>query len=161
MAWKNTTEMTTEENHSSTINLIGSGTLIKGDVSSDGDLRIDGKVIGTITSKSKVVVGAGGSVEGEIKSQNADIYGTLKGNVTVQEMIFLKSTANLLGDITTNKIVIEAGAIFKGRCNMGSPIPSIETIKTDFNIAPVESISSSTVSGSNNNATSKGFQKSF
>lgn len=131
MAWKNPKEeMATEENQNSTINLIGSGTVIKGDVSSDGDLRIDGKVLGTITSKSKVVVGAGGIVEGEIKSQNTDIYGTHKGNVHAQEMVFLKSTANLVGDISTNKIVIEAGAVFKGRCNMGTATPA-EVIKPE------------------------------
>jgi len=123
MAWKNPKEeMLTEETNSSSINLIGSGTVIKGDVSSDGDLRIDGKVIGTITSKSKVVLGATGTVEGEIKSQNTDIYGYHKGNIQAQDMVFLKSTANLTGDIQTSKIVIESGAIFSGRCTMGNAL---------------------------------------
>lgn len=123
MAWKNPKEeMLTEETNSSSINLIGSGTVIKGDVSSDGDLRIDGKVIGTITSKSKVVLGATGTVEGEIKSQNTDIYGHHKGNIQAQDMVFLKSTANLTGDIQTSKIVIESGAIFSGRCTMGNAL---------------------------------------
>jgi len=146
MAWKNPKEeMALEENHNSSINLIGSGTIIKGDVSSDGDLRIDGKVIGTISSKSKVVVGASGVVEGEIKSQNTDIYGFHKGNIHAQEMVFLKSTANLVGDITTNKIVIEAGAIFKGRCNMGGNTPS----KAEETTAEADT------------ADGKGFQKIF
>jgi len=149
MAWKNPKEeMALEENHNNAINLIGSGTLIKGDVSSDGDLRIDGKVIGTIHSKSKVVVGASGTVEGEIKSQNAEIYGTHKGNVIAQEMIFLKSTANLVGDITTNKIVIEAGAVFKGRCNMGTSTPMVESPKTEEEVKGTD-------------AGGKGFQKIF
>ncbi len=150
MAWKNPKEeMALEENHNSSINLIGSGTIVKGDVSSDGDLRIDGKVIGTITSKSKVVVGASGVVEGEIKSQSSDIYGTHKGNVNSQEMVFLKSTANLIGDITTNKIVIEAGAIFKGRCNMGSPMASVSSLKVED-----DNVGKETPEG-------KGFQKAF
>ena len=123
MAWKNPKdEMLNDETNSNSINLIGPGTIIKGDVSSDGDLRIDGKVIGTISSKSKVVVGATGIVEGDIKSQNTDIFGSHKGNIHATDMVFLKSTANLEGDINTSKIVIEAGAIFKGRCNMGTTV---------------------------------------
>ncbi len=114
--------MLTDDTNSNSVNLIGSGTVIKGDVSSDGDLRIDGKVIGTITSKSRVVVGVTGTVEGEIKSQNTDIFGSHKGNIHATDLVFLKSTASLEGDINTSKIVIESGAIFKGRCNMGSPL---------------------------------------
>ena len=151
MAWKNLKDdMITEETNSTSINLIGAGTIIKGDVSSDGDLRIDGKVIGTITSKAKVVVGATGIVEGEIKSQNTDIYGSHKGNVNASEMVFLKSSANLNGDINTSKIVIEAGAIFKGRCNMGSPATSL-SIKE----AKKEEAASETETGG------KGFEKIY
>lgn len=116
--------MISDESNSNSINLIGPGTIIKGDVSSDGDLRIDGKVIGTISSKSKVVVGATGTVEGEIKCQNTDIFGTHKGNISATDLVFLKSTANLEGDINTSKIVIESGAVFKGRCNMGATAQS-------------------------------------
>jgi len=138
MAWKNPKDdMLNDETSSNSINLIGPGTVIKGDVSSDGDLRIDGKVVGTITSKSKVVIGATGVVEGEIKSQNTDIFGTLKGNVHATDMVFLKATANLEGDINTGKIVIEAGAIFKGRCNMGSPAPAYtKDVKKEEAAAP-------------------------
>ena len=107
------------EQESPQINLLGSGTEIKGDISSSGDFRIDGTLIGTITSKGKVVVGSTGKVEGQITCQNGDFSGTVKAKVNVSALLTLKSTANLSGDIITNKLAIEPGAKFSGTCNMG------------------------------------------
>jgi cytoskeletal protein CcmA (bactofilin family) len=100
------------------INLIGTGTVIEGEIKSNGDIRIDGSIFGSITSKAKVVLGSTGAIEGDITCQNADISGVLKGKTTVVELLFLKSTSKVLGDIVTSKLVVEAGAIFTGSCNM-------------------------------------------
>ena len=75
---------------SQSINLIGAGTVIEGDIKSAGDLRIDGTVYGNVYSKAKVVVGATGNIEGDVNSQNADLSGTVKGKINVAELAFLK-----------------------------------------------------------------------
>lgn len=115
------TEITT----STSINLIGAGTVIKGEVKSNGDIRIDGTIIGSVTSKSKVVIGSTGKMEGDIFCQNADISGAIKGKTVVAEMMFLKSTAVVNGDIHTGKLVVEVGAAFTGNCNMGPMVKDI------------------------------------
>lgn len=108
------------EPESQTINLIGAGTLIKGEIRANGDIRIDGSLMGSIHSKGKVVVGASGSVEGEIICQNADISGNIKAQIQVAELLSLKTTARLTGDIVTGKIAIEPGALFTGSCVMNN-----------------------------------------
>ncbi len=107
-------------NGSSSINTFGIGTLIEGDIKSEGDIRIDGKIIGTITSKAKVVIGSTGVIDGEVFCSGADISGRVTGILKVKELLFLKSTAKIDGDIVTNKLVVEKGAEFHGNCSMGA-----------------------------------------
>ncbi|MCX6352649.1 MAG: polymer-forming cytoskeletal protein [Bacteroidetes bacterium] len=97
---------------------MSSGTSIKGELNTTGDIRIDGNVKGSVHSQAKVVLGENAKVEGNIYCQNADISGVIDGNIYVQELLTLKGTAKIGGDITTKKIVIEAGADFNGNCNM-------------------------------------------
>ena len=111
---------------STSVNIIGHGTNIEGEVNSNGDIRIDGSVKGSVTTKSKLVIGTSGSVDGDVFCQNADISGSIKGKATVNEMLFLKSNGRINGDINTGKLVVEVGASFTGNCNMG---PSIKDIK--------------------------------
>ncbi|MDP3463067.1 MAG: polymer-forming cytoskeletal protein [Bacteroidales bacterium] len=99
-------------------NMIGQGTVIKGDIESKGDLRIDGHLIGTIKSTGKIVVGATGSVEGELFCKQADISGKVDANLVADELTLLKSTAVFSGDLITAKLSIETGAIFSGKCQM-------------------------------------------
>jgi cytoskeletal protein CcmA (bactofilin family) len=108
------------------VNLIGAGTVIQGDIKTNGDIRIDGTLTGSISVKGKLVIGVSGSVEGEIICQNADISGTVKAKVTVAELLSLKASAKLSGDIVTNKIAIEPGAVFSGSCSMGGVIKDIK-----------------------------------
>ena len=117
------------EFESPSINLLGAGTVVKGNITSTGDFRIDGTLLGSIQSKGKVVVGATGIVEGEIICQNADISGNIKAHVTVAELLTLKSTSKLIGDIKVSKLAIEPGALFSGSCKMEAagmkdPVPS-------------------------------------
>jgi cytoskeletal protein CcmA (bactofilin family) len=111
------------EQESPSINLIGAGTVIKGDINSNGDIRIDGTLIGSVNSKGKLVVGNTGNIEGEVNCQNADFSGTIKATVTVTELLSLKATAKLNGDVITNKLAIEPGAIFSGSCSMNNSTP--------------------------------------
>jgi cytoskeletal protein CcmA (bactofilin family) len=108
----------TNEFEAPAINIIGNGTTLKGDIKSDGDFRIDGTLIGSISSKAKVIIGATGIVEGEIKCNNGDFSGTIKANVHVTEMLALKATSKLAGNIHVGKLSIEPGAQFSGNCKM-------------------------------------------
>ncbi|MEN8224077.1 MAG: polymer-forming cytoskeletal protein [Bacteroidota bacterium] len=100
------------------VNMLGAGTTIKGDIQSNGDFRVDGTLLGSIQSKGKIVIGETGNVEGEIVCNNADISGKVKAQINVSELLTLKSTANISGEITTGKLSIEPGAKFSGTCNM-------------------------------------------
>lgn len=114
------------ETTNASINLIGTGTTIEGDLKSSGDVRIDGNVYGSVQTKAKAVVGATGVIEGDINAQNSDISGTIKGKITCTELLFLKSTARVSGDIVTGKLVVEVGASFTGSCNMGPVIKEMK-----------------------------------
>lgn len=104
------------------INLIGTGTVIKGEVNSTGDIRIDGTLNGQVKCKGKIVVGATGVLEGEVFCQNADFSGQINGKVEVAELLTLKASAKFFGDMITNKLAIEPGANFTGTCTMDKTI---------------------------------------
>ena len=99
-------------------NTIVSGTTIKGEITTNGDFRIDGKLIGSIICKGKIVVGQSGTIEGEIECQNADLSGSISAQVKVEQLLTLKSSARLNGDVVTSKLSIEPGATFTGSCKM-------------------------------------------
>jgi cytoskeletal protein CcmA (bactofilin family) len=107
------------------INMLGAGTIIKGDIQSNGDFRVDGTLIGSIQSKGKIVIGATGNVEGEVVCQNADISGQVKAQLTVSELLTLKASARISGEITTGKLSIEPGAKFSGTCNMNEKVSGV------------------------------------
>lgn len=115
----NSKDSKTKDSSVSGTNQIMSGTTLTGDVVCDGNIRIDGTLHGNLVAKGKVVVGPSGIVDGEINCQNADISGSVRAKVTVAELLTLKSTAKLTGDISTNKLAIEPGANFSGACSMG------------------------------------------
>jgi cytoskeletal protein CcmA (bactofilin family) len=111
---------------SSSVNLVASGTSITGDVKSDGDYRIDGTLQGTLFVKGKLVVGPNGHVEGKIECLNADISGEIKGEINVSELLMLRASAKINGDIFTGKISIEPDAQFTGTCSMGGIVKNIQ-----------------------------------
>lgn len=108
-------------------NHINSDTVIEGTIKAAGNLRIDGKLTGTLECKGRVVVGASGLIEGDIRCENAEIEGTINANITVSELLSLKSSAKVQGDIVTKKLAIEPGATFTGSCSMGGVIKDISS----------------------------------
>ncbi len=100
------------------INILNAGTRITGDLASEGDLRVDGSVQGNIEVKTKLVLGQSAHVKGNINAQNSDISGVVIGNVTVSELLTIKATAKITGDIACSKLIIEAGAEFNGNSAM-------------------------------------------
>jgi len=113
------------EGENPSINIIRKGTAINGDVTCSGDIRIDGILNGTLISEGKLVIGQTGVIKGEATCKTADISGKIEGQLVVKELLQLKATANILGDINTNKLSIEPGANFTGSCNMGSVVKGI------------------------------------
>lgn len=108
-------------NTSSTVvefNRIVAGTSIHGEINTKGDIRIDGEVVGTLNISGKLVLGNSGKIEGEIKCKNAEVMGSIDGEITVSELLSLKESSSLKGDIITNKISIEPGAKISGTINM-------------------------------------------
>ncbi len=100
-------------------NLIGTGTTIKGDIESSGDIRIDGHLIGSLKSNGKVVIGQTGVMEGDLNCKQAEISGAVKGIITTEELTALKSTSKVEVDLNTKQLLIEVGAQFTGKCVMG------------------------------------------
>ena len=100
-------------------NLIGTGTVFKGDIESNGDIRIDGQLIGSIKANGKIVVGPTGIVEGDLSCKQAEISGNVKGIITTEELTALKSTSKVEVDLSTKQLLIEVGAQFTGKCVMG------------------------------------------
>jgi cytoskeletal protein CcmA (bactofilin family) len=114
------------EEISNSTNSIGKGTFLEGNIEAFGNIRVDGKIHGHIKSKAKVALGNGAFVQGNIVAQNADIEGEVKGKLEISEMLVLKSTAVINGEILTGKLVVEPGATFNGSCRMGAASKEIK-----------------------------------
>ncbi len=122
----NKEEKKVAEELSNSSNTIGKGTTIEGNIETYGNLRVDGKVIGNIITKSKLVLGQSSQVEGNILAQNAEVLGEIKGKIEVSDLLTLKSSSVIHGDILTSKLVVETGATFNGGCKMGNVVKEIK-----------------------------------
>lgn len=103
--------------------LIGQGAVCNGDFSAEGSVRIDGVVNGNVTITGALIVGAAGTVNGDVSAKSAMIGGEIVGNVTVTDKTELTGTARVLGNISTAVIVIDENAVFQGNCNMNQSEP--------------------------------------
>lgn len=99
-------------------NRIVEGTSIIGDIVSKADFRLDGELIGNFTSQGKLVIGISGVIKGEIVCNNADIEGIFQGKIKVLEVLNIKSTAHIHGEVAVGKLSIEPGADFTATCTM-------------------------------------------
>jgi cytoskeletal protein CcmA (bactofilin family) len=101
-------------------NRILMGTSIEGDLLSDGDVRIDGKVKGTVKISGKLVVGEHGVVEGEVECKNAAIAGTVEGAFKIAQTLSIAQSGKISGQIHTEKLSVEPGAELNGTVTMGT-----------------------------------------
>lgn len=107
------------EDLSNSSNIIGKGTILEGNLETFGNIRVEGKIVGNIKTKTKAAFGDSSQVEGSVLAQNAEIAGHITGTVEITEVLVLKPTAVIDGDIITNKLIVESGASFNGSCKMG------------------------------------------
>jgi len=122
--------------------LIGAGTTIKGDISSNGDIRIDGTLKGNIIGGAKVLIGPDGVVEGDIEGNQADVLGTVKGKIVVKDLLNLRGKAVISGNIQAAKLQIEPTVTFNGQCHMNGSSSSAKEEKgkaTIFEMSPTDS----------------------
>ena len=116
---------TFHEKSASSATLISSGTVLRGNVKSNNDLRIDGTIHGNVTSSAKIVIGPTGFVEGNIEGANADVTGKVVGNIAVKEMLQLREKSIVEGNIVAVKLQVDPAATFNGRCQMGAHAASV------------------------------------
>ena len=105
---------------SHSLNSLVQGTEVSGSIKAESDFRIDGKLTGDLSCASKVIIGTSGIVEGEVSCNNALIEGTFDGTLVVNDMLQIKDTATVTGDITYGQLEVEAGAVINGSCSMKS-----------------------------------------
>lgn len=114
-------------------NKIVSGTEINGDIVSDSNIILDGDIIGNVSCSGKVVIGSTGKIHGNLVCVNAEIEGTIHGELTIENLLSLHATARIKGDIQTTKLTIQEGAYFEGSCVMKSP-STTTTFTADVNL---------------------------
>jgi cytoskeletal protein CcmA (bactofilin family) len=117
-------------------NRIVEGTILKGDIISQADFRLDGELTGNFQSKGKIVIGPAGSVTGDIICKNADIEGRFKGKIQVLEILNVKHKSSIQGEVICGKLSVEPGADFSASCMMKTN--SKNTISNDGQSRPEE-----------------------
>ena len=100
------------------VSRIFTGTVIKGEINSPNDIRIDGVFEGKIFSKGRVVVGEKAEIKGDIVCDNVDFWGKMTGSLFVRDTLTLKDTCSVNGDLHVQRLVVELGAHFDGTCKM-------------------------------------------
>ena len=105
---------------STATNSLVHGTTIEGSIQADKDIRIDGSLTGSLHCKGKVIIGPTGQISGEITCENAVIEGKFEGILVVGDVLHVKETAKIEGDVSTMKLVVQPGSIFNVKCKMGA-----------------------------------------
>ena len=104
---------------SHSLNTLVKGTVVEGTVKSESDIRIDGVIKGSLNCNAKVIIGPSGFIEGEVKCANAVIEGKFEGSLQVSELLNVRENAKVSGDVRTNKLIVQSGAVFNVDCKMG------------------------------------------
>lgn len=131
---ENKKNMSTNPNVGTAINMIVHGTAIDGNIKADNDIRIDGQLTGHLHCKGKLIIGPTGTIEGEVFCTNAVVEGSFKGKMVVEEILSVRETAKIEGDIKTDKLTVQSGASFNVTCTMGGQqikSPSAPASKSD------------------------------
>ena len=106
-------------------NRIVEGTKIKGDIHSVADFRLDGELIGNFQCERKLGIASAGTIIGDINCKKADIEGIFRGKIIVEELLNVKSTAHIEGEVTVSKLAVEPGAVFSATCAMKTNVKNL------------------------------------
>ena len=106
-------------------NILAKNTKIIGDLSAEGDFRIDGVLEGTLTTTGRVIIGVDGSITGKVFCENADIEGKFTGELKVNKMLTIKGSASISGDVVLGKLSVEPGATFNASCTMKGTVKEL------------------------------------
>lgn len=101
------------------INMVSEGTVFEGVLRTESDVRVSGRIVGTVQAGGRAFVAPEGVIEGEVSASQADISGTVQGELYIQERLILRGTARVEGTIKTGRLIVEEGAVFNGDCEMG------------------------------------------
>ena len=129
---KSSTIIPSSNSHS--LNSLVQGTVVEGSVKSVSDIRVDGTIKGKLICDAKVIIGPTGFVEGEIRCKNAVIEGKFEGNLEVAELLNIRESAKISGDVITNKLIVQSGAVFNVACTMGAGKKVENNLKTNNGI---------------------------
>ena len=121
------------DNSPERLNVIVEGSKIVGDFIAESNVRIDGEIQGNVSSSAKVVIGRTGIINGNLICADSDVEGKIDGVLKVENLLTLRSTAKVVGEITTAKIQIEEGAEFSGNCKMSNFSSKASTSATSEN----------------------------
>lgn len=123
-------------------NSIVQGTEIQGTIKAGSDIRIDGVLHGNLDCKGKVIIGPTGIVDGDIQCENAVIEGAFSGLIIVTELLHVRETAKIEGDVHTKKLIVQSGSTFNVSCKMGSQkMKPAAGLKTDAKSIEMEKLS--------------------
>jgi cytoskeletal protein CcmA (bactofilin family) len=106
-----------------TFSVIGAGTLVTGNIKSEGTVRVDGKIIGNISTQADTSIGLTGTVEGSIDARNITVAGKVLGTLSAAQKLVLESKSVLKGDLRTTRLVVDEGAVFDGKSTMSTSLP--------------------------------------
>ncbi len=118
--------------------IVGKGTVIEGNIDTVGNISVDGKLLGNLKTKAKVNIGQTAEINGNVYAQNAEIAGNITGVIEVSELLILKPTAVINGDINTNKLRVEEGAVINGSCKMGAVVKDLKKGANEFGQEPAK-----------------------
>lgn len=99
-------------------NRIVENTIIQGDIVCAADFRLDGELTGNIICKGKIVLGIKSKVKGSITCKNIDVEGSFEGKLDIEELLTIRKTASIKGDVFASKLAVEPGAVFEASCEM-------------------------------------------
>lgn len=100
-------------------NSLVQGTSVEGTLKANSDIRIDGRLNGKLECAGRLIIGGSGVIDGEVDCQNAIIEGKFIGRLNVKELLDIRESADVNGDVSTNKLLIQSGAVFNVNCDMG------------------------------------------
>ena len=108
------------------MNLISAGTILEGKIKSQGSVRIDGKLVGEVTTNESLAVGVTGEIEGNVTAKNVTVGGKVRGSISAAEKIVFEENSVVRGDIRATRLVVDEGSIFDGKVSMTERTPAHE-----------------------------------